>query len=270
MRMSATGMIHASRLSHYFASHFSTIDDFFDDAERGTPARLLVHRAAPDPRPQRLPPRHRRAGARTVGRRAVLDPRRGRPAGPHLHRRPRLIDHAAAPTSPTPCSWSRSTNTAALTTTYHHPESIHPTRPHQPVRWDSDSTAPAYASPPWPCPPTSTRKTVVTSPYRNTSLIRTLRERWNLGPPLTGRDATAADIAPVLARDTPRAQEDWPDVTPQPVPATRRRALAARQAAAAAGQIPDRPGHRASTPPTPDTSPTSTPPPPPDNKPTTT
>jgi phospholipase C len=46
--------------------------------------------------------------------------------------------------------------------------------------------------------------TVVTDPYRNTSMIRTLRERWNLGPPLTRRDATAADIAPVLTRPTPR------------------------------------------------------------------
>jgi phospholipase C len=36
MRFSATGMIHASRLSRYFATHFSTLGDFFDDAERGT------------------------------------------------------------------------------------------------------------------------------------------------------------------------------------------------------------------------------------------
>jgi phospholipase C len=59
--------------------------------------------------------------------------------------------------------------------------------------------------------------TVISSGYRNTSLIRTLRERWPLGPPLTGRDATAADITPVLTRATPRAQDDWPEVTPRPV-----------------------------------------------------
>ena len=64
-------------------------------------------------------------------------------------------------------------------------------------------------------------RTVVTSGYRNTSLIRTLRERWPLGPPLTARDATAPDIAPVLTRATPRAQEDWPEVTPRPVPQLR-------------------------------------------------
>jgi phospholipase C len=61
-------------------------------------------------------------------------------------------------------------------------------------------------------------KTVVTEEYRNTSLIRTLRERFSLGPPLTGRDAVAADIAPILTRDVPRPQEDWPEVTPRPVP----------------------------------------------------
>ena len=53
--------------------------------------------------------------------------------------------------------------------------------------------------------------------YRNTSLIRTPRERWPSDRPLTGRDATAADIAPVLTRATLRAQEDWPEVTPRPV-----------------------------------------------------
>jgi phospholipase C len=61
-------------------------------------------------------------------------------------------------------------------------------------------------------------KTVVTKEYRNRSLIRTLRERFSLGPPLTGRDAVAADIAPILTRDTPRLQEDWPEVTARPVP----------------------------------------------------
>ena len=61
-------------------------------------------------------------------------------------------------------------------------------------------------------------KTVVTQEYRNTSLIRTLRERFALGPPLTARDAVAADIAPVLTRETPRPPEDWPEVTARAVP----------------------------------------------------
>ena len=57
-------------------------------------------------------------------------------------------------------------------------------------------------------------RTVITSAYRNTSLIATLRDRWNLGPPLTARDATAPSIAPVLARATPGRQNTGPRSPP--------------------------------------------------------
>ncbi|HYK67156.1 MAG TPA: alkaline phosphatase family protein [Streptosporangiaceae bacterium] len=61
-------------------------------------------------------------------------------------------------------------------------------------------------------------RTVVTSQYRHTSVIATLRKRWQLGDPLTARDAVAADIAPVLSAAVPRDPQDWPDVVPRPVP----------------------------------------------------
>jgi phospholipase C len=61
-------------------------------------------------------------------------------------------------------------------------------------------------------------QTVVTGQYRNTSVLATLRRRWQLGAPLTGRDAIAADIAPVLSLQTPRDPADWPEVAPRPVP----------------------------------------------------
>lgn len=48
---------------------------------------------------------------------------------------------------------------------------------------------PAIAISPW-----IPEQTVVTSEYRHTSVIRTLRERWSLGTPLTARDAVARDI----------------------------------------------------------------------------
>ena len=72
---------------------------------------------------------------------------------------------------------------------------------------------PAIAISPW-----IAERTVVSEPYRHTSLIRTMRKRWGLGQPLTARDADAPDIAPVLSREQPRAPEEWPDVAPQPVP----------------------------------------------------
>jgi phospholipase C len=59
---------------------------------------------------------------------------------------------------------------------------------------------------------------VATEEYQHTSLIRTLRDRWQLGPPLTARDAAARGLAPVLTLDTPRDPASWPDVVPRPVP----------------------------------------------------
>ena len=43
MRVSFTGLIHASRLSPFFKTHFSSIHDFYEDAERGTlPAYAFI------------------------------------------------------------------------------------------------------------------------------------------------------------------------------------------------------------------------------------
>jgi phospholipase C len=61
-------------------------------------------------------------------------------------------------------------------------------------------------------------RTVIHDEYRHTSVIRTLRERWPLGAPLTARDRAARDIAPVLTLDRPRDPDGWPEVTPRPVP----------------------------------------------------
>jgi phospholipase C len=62
------------------------------------------------------------------------------------------------------------------------------------------------------------QRTVVTGEHRATSLIATLRERWNLGAPFTARDASAASFANVLSLPEPRPPEDWPDVIARPVP----------------------------------------------------
>jgi phospholipase C len=73
---------------------------------------------------------------------------------------------------------------------------------------------PAIAISPW-----IPEKTVVSDTYRNTSVIRTLRERWNLGLPFTARDADAPDLSRVFTLDVPRQPENWPDVVARPVPA---------------------------------------------------
>ena len=72
---------------------------------------------------------------------------------------------------------------------------------------------PAIAVSPW-----IDERTVINGVHHHTSVIRTLRERWDLGGPLTQRDAEAPDLALIFTRDEPRRPEDWPDVHPQPVP----------------------------------------------------
>ena len=60
-------------------------------------------------------------------------------------------------------------------------------------------------------------RTVVNEEYRATSLISTLRERWNLGAPFSARDATARSFGPIFTLDKPRQQSDWPDIVARPV-----------------------------------------------------
>jgi phospholipase C len=59
---------------------------------------------------------------------------------------------------------------------------------------------------------------VVNDEFRNTSVLRTMRERWSLGAPFSAREAVAPPLGPVILLDTPRAPEEWPDVVAQPVP----------------------------------------------------
>jgi phospholipase C len=54
--------------------------------------------------------------------------------------------------------------------------------------------------------------------HRHTSLIATLRERWNLGDPFTGRDAAAPTFSHAFTLDQARDPKSWPVPTPRPVP----------------------------------------------------
>jgi phospholipase C len=210
-------MIHAARLQPYFATHFSTLADFFDDAERGRlPAYsfiepCLIH-AHNDYHPA--------FGALFAG--VSADPPSSILGGEDLLARiyTAVRDSSAA-------DGSNFANTLLLVAFDEHGgnyDHVPPPRADPPdpgagpgqfgFRFDRlgvripTLAVSAYVDP----------HTVVTGAYRNTSLIATLRGRWDLGPPLTTRDATAPDIAPVLTRSTPRAQEDWPEVAARPVP----------------------------------------------------
>ncbi len=210
-------MIHTPRLHERFANQFSTHDDFFDDVEHGNlptysfiePNMLHAHNDY-----------HPAENAVAPG--AALDPPSSILGGEEL-----LARVYSAIRASSTAAGSNYANTLFLVAFDEHGGTYDHVPP--PSAPPPDSTAPpgemgfrfdrsgvriptlavsAYIDP----------KTVVTGEYRNTSLIRTLRERFSLGPPLTGRDAVAADIAPILTRDAPRPQEDWPEVTARPVP----------------------------------------------------
>ena len=217
MAFSLTGMIHTPRLSKQFATHFSGLDDFFADADQG---RLPIYSFIEPNLLHAHNDYHPAYNAIVPGLSA--DPPSSILGGEELLAR----IYSAIRTSFTEAG-SNYANTLFLVSfdehggTYDHvpPPRVPSPDPAGPAgqmgfRFDrsgvriSTLAISAYIDP----------KTVVTEEYRNTSLIRTLRERFSLGPPLTGRDAVAADIAPILTRDVPRPQEDWPEVTPRPVP----------------------------------------------------
>ena len=54
--------------------------------------------------------------------------------------------------------------------------------------------------------------------HRHTSLIATLRDRWNLGDAFSGRDAAARTFSHAFTLDQPRHPGSWPVPTPRPVP----------------------------------------------------
>ena len=214
---SFTGIIHASRLRTRFATNFFTVEDFLEDAARGTlptyafiepnmwhghndmhpPESALLH-GLPFDEPSSL-----------LGGEALLA----------------KVYNAIRSSSSS--NGSNYLNTFLLVAfdeaggTYDHvaPPAAPPPDPAAPAgqmgfTFDrSGQRVPAIAISAW-----IPERVVVTEEYRHTSLIRMMRERWSLGDPLTARDAVARDFSPVLSLSQPRAPEKWPDVAPRPVP----------------------------------------------------
>jgi phospholipase C len=215
--LSLTGIIHAPRLFGRFATHFFTTDQFLEDAASGQlPAysfiepNLLYGHNDMHPAFDALYP-----GVR-------FDPPSSLLGGEALLAK----IYNAVRSSATP-GGSNAYNTLLMVNfdehggTFDHvpPPPVPPPVPSAPLgqlafSFDrSGVRVPAIAISAW-----IPERTVVTAEYRNTSVLRTLRERWGLGGPLTARDAAAAGIAPVLTLSTPRPPEEWPDVVPLPVP----------------------------------------------------
>ena len=215
--ISLTGIIHAPRLLDRFAANFVTTGQFLQDAAHGDlpsysfiePNLLYGHNDM-----------HPAFDALFPG--MTLDPPSALLGGEAL-----LAKIYTAVRSASSARGSNAYNTLLMVTfdehggTYDHvpPPPVLPPDPAAPAgqmgfAFDrSGVRVPAIAISAW-----IPERTVINAEYRHTSVIRTIRERWQLGAPLTARDAAARDIAPVLSLDSPRAPEDWPEVFPQPVP----------------------------------------------------
>jgi phospholipase C len=215
--VSATGLIHARRLAPFFATHFATVYDFYAEAAEGAlPAYAFIE-------PNLIPPRTDMHPPMSARLRHDLHA----PPPPAMRGGERLLarvyEAIRTATNPAGSSWR---NTLLIVSfdehggTYDHvaPPSVPAPVASAPAgqmgfRFDrSGPRVPAIAISAWINP-----GTVVTDEYRHTSVIRTLRERWPLGDPLTQRDAGAASLSPVLARDAPRPPAEWPDVRALPL-----------------------------------------------------
>jgi phospholipase C len=216
--VSITGLIHAPRLWEHFRTRFVTTDQFLQDCADGTlptysfiePNMLFGHNDM-----------HPAFGA--LFRDAAIDPPSSLLGGEAL-----LAKIYNAVRTATSDSGSNAWNTLLLITfdehggTYDHVPP--PVVPAPEAGGEigqfgfgfqrSGVRIPAIAISPW-----IPAQTVVTDEYRSTSLISTLRQRWQLGPPLTKRDAVAAELSPVFSLDAPRDPDGWPEVSPRPVPA---------------------------------------------------
>jgi phospholipase C len=214
---SYTGIIHASRLHGRFASNFSTVDDFLEDARTG---RLPIYSFIEPNMWHGHNDMHPPISALVYG--LPIDAPSSLLGGEAL-----LAQIYDAVRSSTSSAGSNYLNTLLMVAfdeaggTYDHvpPPPAPPPDPSAPAGQmgftfnRSGVRVPAIAISAW-----IPSRTVVNDEYRHTSLIRTLRERWSLGGSLTARDAVARDIGPVLSLSRPRPPEQWPEVFPRPVP----------------------------------------------------
>ncbi len=228
---SLTGLIHAPRLARRFATNFFSTRQFFADAEAGTlPTYSFIE-------PQIIGWNHNDMHPPFGGVLAALGQQLGADDAMALHFDPpssliggedllaRIYDAVRTSSSAT---GSNHLNTTLLVTfdehggTYDHvapPPAVPPDGKGAPGQMGftfrrSGVRIPTLAISAW-----IPERTVVTDTFRATSLLATMRERFDLGPPLTARDASAPSFADIFTLTSPRKQEDWPLVAPRPVPA---------------------------------------------------
>jgi phospholipase C len=228
---SLTGIIHAPRLAGRFATNFFSTGQFFEDAEAGRlPAYSFIE-------PQIIGWNHNDMHPAFGGVISALGTQLGADDAAGLHFDPpssliagedllaRIYTAIRSSSSP---AGSNHLNTTLLVTFDEHGGTYDHVPPPPAVPPGGNGAAgqfgftfnrsgvriPTLAISAW-----IPARTVVNDEYRATSLLATMRERWNLGAPFTARDASARSLASIFTLNSPRAQEDWPEISARPVPA---------------------------------------------------
>ncbi|MGI0129544.1 MAG: alkaline phosphatase family protein, partial [Thermoplasmata archaeon] len=205
--------IHARRLAPFFATHFRTIFDFYEDAREGElPNYAFIE-------PNMLYPHtdmHPQVGARWAED-LHLPPPDTLIGGDQL-----LADVYNAVRGSSVATGSYWANTALLVTFDEHGGTFDHVPPPGTIAPDSSPGEMGFAFdrlgvriPTVLVSAWTDERRVVTDQFQGTSLLRTLRDWWRLGEPLTRRDAGAPSLLPVLSRAFPREPESWPKVTPR-------------------------------------------------------
>jgi phospholipase C len=236
--ISFTGMIHMSRLRHRFSTHFVPFSEFERDVAEGT----LPDFALIEPNLLAGHADYHPAFGRAIlsGVDVAIDPPSSVLAGEAFLAR--IYDAIRSARSP---QGSNVFNTTLFIGwdepggTYDHvpPGPVAPPHPSAPAdrlgfRFDrSGYRVPAVIVSPW-----VDEGAVFTEEYRHTSLIATLRTVWDLGRPLTDRDAQAATFHHVLSREEPRDPGTWPVPVPRPVPPFQRERVDAGEALSTLGR----------------------------------
>ncbi|MGA9276467.1 alkaline phosphatase family protein, partial [Ilumatobacter sp.] len=225
---SLTGIIHAARLRPKFATNFMSTEQFFVDCEAGNlPTYTFIepqvigwgHNDMHPPFTQLFESIARDKGIDPGD--ITVDPPSSILGGEELLSR---IYNAVRSSS---ANGSNHLNTTLLVTfdehggTYDHvppPATVAPDPSAEPgeMGFTFDRAGvriPTIAVSAW-----IPEQTVITEEHRATSLLATMRKRWNLGEPLTARDANARPFDDIFTLTTPRNADDWPDITPLPVP----------------------------------------------------
>ena len=218
--ISFTGLISAPRLKDRFATNIVPFSEFLEDAANGTlpdfsliePALISGHNDY-----------HPAAGMAMIqGVHLPVDPPSSVLAGEAF-----LGQIYSAVRTAHSQEGSNYLNTTLLVSfdepggTYDHvpPPRVPAPEPSKPVgQCDFQFDRSGYRVPAVVVSPWVAVQSIFSEEYRHTSLLATLREVWSLGAPFTERDASARTFTSVFALDSPRHPDEWPDITPLPVP----------------------------------------------------